>query len=45
LEFITSTDSVYYNDNKNEVKFALDKLVENRNKDGVWDIPWGWYMI
>lgn len=43
LEFILSPSSRYYDDNKNEVEAALDRIVDQRPVMGVWDIPWEWY--
>jgi hypothetical protein len=43
LEFITSPKSKYFNDNKDEVEAALDSIIEGRNEDGVWNIPWEWH--
>ncbi len=43
LEFVTSPQSKYYNENKDEVEKALDNIVESRPIGNVWGIPWEWY--
>lgn len=43
LEFIDSPSSRYYGENKEEADNALNNLIEQRNAEGVWPIPWEWY--
>lgn len=43
LEFITSPNSSFYEENKQEVTAALDLIIDQRPVGGVWDIPWEWY--
>lgn len=43
LEFVLSPDSRYYEESKTEVNAALDLLIDQRPKGGVWGIPWEWY--
>lgn len=43
LEFVLSPESRYYKENKEEVHSALDEIIDQRPKGGVWDIPWQWY--
>ncbi|WP_058302979.1 hypothetical protein [Gorillibacterium timonense] len=43
LEFVLSRESLFYEENKQEVEAALDVLIDQRPANGVWDIPWQWY--
>ncbi|MBL4931825.1 hypothetical protein [Clostridium paridis] len=43
LEFILSTNSRFYEENKEEVEAALDLIIDERPELGVWNIPWEWY--
>lgn len=43
LEFITSPNSRFYEENKQEVDKALDLIIEKRPVGDVWSIPWEWY--
>ncbi|MNW42484.1 hypothetical protein D3C74_196560 [compost metagenome] len=44
LEFVLSPESVFYEENKQEVEAALNFLIDQRPTTGVWDIPWEWYQ-
>jgi hypothetical protein len=41
--YITSPDSVYFDDNRDIVETELDYLIETRPKGGVWGITWIWF--
>jgi hypothetical protein len=41
--YITSPDSVYFDDNRDIVETELDYLIETRPKGGVWGITWSWF--
>lgn len=41
--YITSPDSVYYEDNRDIVETELDYLIETRPAGGVWGITWSWF--
>jgi hypothetical protein len=41
--YITSPDSIYFDDNRDIVETELDYLIETRPKDGVWGITWSWF--
>lgn len=43
LEFVLSPDSRYYEEYKLEVESALDRLLDQRPEQGIWEIPWEWY--
>jgi hypothetical protein len=43
LEFITSPNSRFYEENKREVEDALDIIIDQRPAGGIWSIPWEWY--
>lgn len=43
LEFIYSTDSILYEEYRQEVEEELDHIIDSRSPSGVWDIPWEWY--
>jgi hypothetical protein len=43
LEFITSPNSRFYEENKREVEAALDIIIDQRPAGGIWSIPWEWY--
>ena len=41
--FITTPDSLFYEDNKVIVEQELDYLIETKPEHGVWGITWSWY--
>ncbi len=43
LEFVPTQSSSFYDENKIEVEAALDRIIDQRPEQGVWDIPWEWY--
>jgi hypothetical protein len=40
--FIDSPQNIFYQGNQKIMDFELDYIIDNRNKDGVWDITWTW---
>jgi hypothetical protein len=40
--FIDSPQNTFYHGNQEIMDFELDYIIDNRNKDGVWDITWAW---
>lgn len=43
-QFINSTDSIFYKDNKQLADYECDFIVQNQMEDGSWNIPWSWEM-
>ena len=41
-QFFDSPESLFYDDNKEAVKFEIEFIQNTRNSDGVWEIPWSW---
>lgn len=41
--YISSPQSIYYNENKDIVKKELDYLVETLPENDVWEITWTWF--
>lgn len=39
---ITAPDDLFYEGNEELIKREIQYLLNNRNKDGVWDITWKW---
>ncbi len=40
--FINSPNSIFYKGNEEVMAAELDFILNNRNQDGVWNIPWNW---
>ena len=40
--YITKPDSIFYEGNEDAMQAELSFILNNRNKDGVWNITWGW---
>lgn len=40
--YIFSPESIFYKDNEALVAHELDTVLDLRNSEGVWDIPWAW---
>jgi hypothetical protein len=40
--FIDSPQSIFFQGNQEIIDFELDYIIDNRNKDGIWDITWTW---
>lgn len=43
--FITSPDSIFYEDNKEAMDKELDMILTTRPPEGVWDITWQCFII
>ena len=41
--FITSTNSLFYEDNKDILELELDYIIETKPENGVWGITWSWF--
>jgi len=42
-DYIKSSDSIFYEDNKDILRIELDYLITTRPQNGVWGIPWSWF--
>ena len=40
--YITSPHSIFFEGNEEVMKEELSFILDNRNKEGVWDITWSW---
>lgn len=41
-QFIMSSDSAYYADNKEIADYECEFIVNTQLEDGSWDVPWKW---
>jgi hypothetical protein len=41
-QFIKSPESLFYPENRDIAEQECDFIINTRNKDGIWDITWGW---
>ena len=41
-QFISSSDSIFYTDNKEIADYECEFIIKSQLDDGSWAIPWGW---